>query len=58
MGGTQPYSHYVGVPRLDRGAPPGPYWVTPPDGTGRYADPQHLYQVLHARAAETKRVGQ
>ncbi len=55
LGGTRPYVHYVGVPRLDRIAPPGTYWVTPPDGTRRHADPQHLYRVLHAWASELER---
>lgn len=49
MGGTQPYIHHVGVPRLDRTAPPGPYWLALPDDTGQLADPQHLYQVLNAQ---------
>ncbi|WP_330462113.1 hypothetical protein [Streptomyces sp. NBC_00775] len=49
LGGTRPYIHHVGVPRLDLISPPGPYWVTLPDGTGHLTDPQHLFQVLRAR---------
>ncbi|WP_327346018.1 hypothetical protein [Streptomyces europaeiscabiei] len=52
LGGTRPYIHHVGVPRLDRLAPPGLYWLTLPQDTGRHADPQHLEQVLRARVAE------
>lgn len=56
LGGTRSYIHHVGVPRLDRTAPPGPHWLTPPDGTGRLTDFQHLYQVLHARAGEVAKL--
>ncbi|MFD5568989.1 hypothetical protein [Streptomyces cadmiisoli] len=49
LGGTQPYVHHVGVPRLESVAPPGPFWLTPPDVIPqRHADPEHLYAVLHA----------
>ncbi|MEV6029056.1 hypothetical protein [Streptomyces sp. NPDC052036] len=53
LGGTRPYVHHLGVPRLDLISPPGPYWLSAPDGTGRLTDPQHLYQVLQAQAVVT-----
>lgn len=52
LGGTPPYIHHVAVPRLDKVSPPGPYWLAPPDGSGRFTDPQRLYEVLAARAVE------
>ncbi|MET8957659.1 hypothetical protein ACWEO4_41005 [Streptomyces sp. NPDC004393] len=52
LGGTRPYIHHVGVPRLDLISPPGPYWLTLPDGTGRLTDPQHLFQMIRAGVAE------
>ncbi|GHE80253.1 hypothetical protein GCM10014715_39560 [Streptomyces spiralis] len=55
LGGTRPYVHHVGVPRLDRISPPGPYWLSVPDGTGQLVDPRHLYQVLQARADDAAR---
>ncbi|MEU6421123.1 hypothetical protein [Streptomyces spiralis] len=53
LGGTRPYVHYVGVPRVDRLGPPGLYWVTLPDGSSRFTDSRHLFQVLHARLEES-----
>jgi hypothetical protein len=52
LGGTPPYVRCVGVPRLDRVARPGPFWVTPPDSPDHLADPQQLYRTLHAHARE------
>ncbi|MEW5356183.1 hypothetical protein [Streptomyces sp. 16-176A] len=53
LGRTGPCVQHVGVPRLDRTKPPGPYWLRPPDRTsGRYADPGRLLKFLRARAAE------
>ncbi|QKW30696.1 hypothetical protein HUT11_34710 [Streptomyces seoulensis] len=53
LGRTGPCVQHVGVPRLDRTDPTGPYWLRPPDRTsGRYADPNRLLAFLHARAAE------
>jgi hypothetical protein len=52
LGSATSYIHHVGVPRADRVALPGPHWLTPPDGTGRYVDPQRLYAVLAERAVE------
>ncbi|WP_149824151.1 hypothetical protein [Streptomyces tailanensis] len=52
LGGTQPYIHHVGVPRLNRTAPPGLYWLLLPDNTIWHADPQRLEQVLCAQLAE------
>ncbi|MFF0226557.1 hypothetical protein [Streptomyces sp. NPDC004629] len=49
LGGTRSYVRYVGVPRLDLISPPGPYWVTLPDGTGHLTDPQLLHQALAAK---------
>jgi hypothetical protein len=51
LGGTRPYIHHVGVPRLDLVSPPGPYWLTLPGGTG-LTNPQRLYKVLYAGASE------
>lgn len=52
LGGTRPYIHHVGVPRLDRVEPPGPYWLTPPDsGDRRHVVAHHLYEVLRACVA-------
>ncbi|MFE4421299.1 hypothetical protein [Streptomyces sp. NPDC056817] len=53
LGGTRPYVHYVGVPRVDRLQPPGLFWVTLPDGSSRFTDPQRLFQVLHGRVQES-----
>ncbi|MGW0952829.1 hypothetical protein [Streptomyces sp. NPDC002545] len=53
LGGTRPYVHYVGVPRVDRLQPPGPHWVTLPDGSSRFTNPRHLFQVLQARIEES-----
>ncbi|MGW2445784.1 hypothetical protein [Streptomyces sp. NPDC001675] len=56
MGGTAPYIRHVGVPRLDLLAPPGLFWLVPPDSGGRrLADAQHLYEVLRACAPELSR---
>ncbi|MFC4500546.1 MULTISPECIES: hypothetical protein [Streptomyces] len=47
MGSSKAYIHHVGVPRVDRIAPPGLYWLTSPDAEGpHYADWQHLFAVL------------
>ncbi|WP_030183199.1 hypothetical protein [Streptomyces sp. NRRL S-813] len=55
LGGTRPYVHHVGVPRLHRAAPPGPYWLTAPHTAARrHTDPQHLRQLLEAQAAEER----
>ncbi|GAA2903874.1 hypothetical protein GCM10010524_39650 [Streptomyces mexicanus] len=55
LGGTRPYIRHVGVPRLDRTEPPGPYWLTPPDAAVRlHTDVQHLCRVLRARLAEER----
>lgn len=49
LGGTRPYIHHVGVPRVDQVAPPGPYWLTPPDsGVPRHVIAKRLYEMLHA----------
>jgi hypothetical protein len=57
LGGTRPYIHHVGVPRLDRATPPGPFWLMPPDSIGRrHLDPRQLHQVLHECAAEPEQV--
>ncbi|MER6386182.1 hypothetical protein [Streptomyces sp. NPDC001250] len=49
LGGTRPYIHHIGVPRLDYISPPGLFWLVPPDNGGpRLTDPAHLYKVLHA----------
>lgn len=48
LGGTRPYIHHVGVPRMDRDKLPGPFWLLPPDnGTRRLVDPHLLYTALH-----------
>ncbi|MFF3517726.1 hypothetical protein [Streptomyces sp. NPDC002573] len=52
LGGTRPYVHHVGVPRLDLISPPGQYWLTLPDGTGQFTDPQYLAHVLQAGIRE------
>lgn len=39
---------YISVPAPDRTTGPGPYWATPPDGTGRLADAATLARTLHA----------
>jgi hypothetical protein len=46
LGGTQPYIHHVGVPRIDCVEPPRPFWVLSPDAGRRHADADHLYKVL------------
>ena len=50
LGGTRPYVRLVGVPRVERTEPPGPYWLIPPDNAAglRFADAEHLHQVLTA----------
>lgn len=53
LGGTPPYIHHVGVPRLGLISPPGPYWVTPPDGSGHLTNPRYLFQVLRAGVEES-----
>ncbi|MGP2435925.1 hypothetical protein [Streptomyces sp. JW3] len=53
LGGTEPYVRHVGVPRTDRTAPPGLFWLMPPDSVGsRYVDARHLISVLRARQQE------
>ncbi|MFG2950493.1 hypothetical protein [Streptomyces adustus] len=47
LGGTRPFIHHVGVPSLDRLAPPGLFWLIPPYSLDSpLADPEHLKQVL------------
>ncbi|RPE39710.1 hypothetical protein EDD90_2727 [Streptomyces sp. Ag109_O5-1] len=59
LGGTLPYVHHVGVPRLDLISPPGLFWAVPPDYGGRVlADPKHLYRVLHERSSEPPKQGE
>jgi hypothetical protein len=58
LGGTPPYVHHVGVPRIDRIAPPCQFWMTPPDGTGRSVDPANLYRVLRTQADKARAGGQ
>ncbi|MER6334085.1 hypothetical protein ABT298_33225 [Streptomyces sp. NPDC001034] len=54
MGGTRPYIHYIGVPRLDRSGPPGFFWLIPPDCDGQaLADPDLLYKALLARTSQS-----
>ncbi|MFB9464544.1 hypothetical protein [Streptomyces cinereospinus] len=49
LGGTRPYVYHVGVPQVERAAPPGLFWLAPPDEAKRqYVNPEHLHQVLHA----------
>ncbi|MFF8994070.1 hypothetical protein ACF09H_29920 [Streptomyces sp. NPDC014983] len=48
LGAAQTYMHYIGVPRLDRTEPPGPFWLIPPDHRRRLADPEQLYAALRA----------
>jgi len=54
LGGTAPYIHRLGVPRLDRQEPPTQYWVTPPDGTGQLVAPGRLRSLLRSRADEAQ----
>jgi hypothetical protein len=55
LGGTSPYVRHVGVPRVDRTAPSGTYWVTTPEPAARlHADPEHPQRVLHARSARPR----
>ncbi|WP_331733925.1 hypothetical protein OG345_40785 (plasmid) [Streptomyces sp. NBC_01220] len=57
LGGTKPYIHHVGVPRLDRAGQPGPFWLTPPDCDGpRHVNAPHLYEVLQECAARPEPV--
>lgn len=39
---------YLSVPVPTRNAPPGPYWLIPPDGSGLLADPVALHAALEA----------
>ncbi|MFD0032561.1 hypothetical protein ACFVJK_30690 [Streptomyces sp. NPDC127172] len=58
LGGTRPYIHHVGIPRPDRIAPPGPYWLTSPNsGARRHVVAHRLYEVLHACAARPEPTG-
>jgi hypothetical protein len=53
LGGTRPYVRHIGVPRIDRIAPPGPYWLLPPDRVDhRWAEPAALYETLRGCAYE------
>lgn len=50
LGGTQSYTHHIGVPRVDFVSPPGLFWLTLPEsGSRRHVDPKHLFEVLQAR---------
>lgn len=52
LGGTSPYVHHVGVPAPYRTAPPGCFWLTPPDPGGKvHVDPDRLCLVLREREA-------
>ncbi|REE61431.1 hypothetical protein BX257_4009 [Streptomyces sp. 3212.3] len=57
LGGTRPYVHHIGVPRLDVLAPPGLFWLSAPDGFGELVDPQHLVQALRLGASEPPVIG-
>lgn len=39
-------AHYLAVPDPSRVAPPGAYWVRPPDGSGTLTDPAVLAEVV------------
>ncbi len=50
FGGTGPYAHHIGVPRVDRTEPPGLFWLVPLDRVGyRHVDAAHLLGVVRAR---------
>ncbi|WP_143060391.1 hypothetical protein [Streptomyces misionensis] len=52
LGSARTYINHIGVPRLDRTTPPGPFWLIPPDHGRRLADPERLRAVLHACAEQ------
>ncbi|MFJ4806035.1 hypothetical protein [Streptomyces murinus] len=55
LGGTPPYIHYVGVPRVDRIEPSGFFWLAPLDSASQVlADPRRLYEALLARAGASQ----
>jgi hypothetical protein len=43
-------THYLSVPAVTRRTQPGPYWLTPPDGSGHLTDPTVLAELLEAGA--------
>lgn len=56
LGGTEPYVHHVGVPRVDRTERPGLFWLLPPDsGRPRHVDAAHLVDVLCERLGQAAR---
>lgn len=42
---------WLSVPVPSVTEPPGPHWISPPDGSGTLVDPRHLRAALVARAA-------
>ncbi|MDH6131804.1 hypothetical protein P3T37_001178 [Kitasatospora sp. MAA4] len=42
--------HYLRIPAVTRRTQPGPYWLTPPDGSGHLNDPTALSLALIAAA--------
>jgi hypothetical protein len=58
LGGSRPCVHHIGVPCVDRVAPPGPYWLCLPDRVDRQcAEPAALYEVLRTSVHDRGRSG-